>query len=67
MRRIVENHVGSGNGRDTPRTITAVTPVRSEEIEGDDASVRENETIGRAMVCQVGAFTLSRPAGRPAG
>jgi hypothetical protein len=50
--RIVENHVGSGDGRDTPRTITAVTPVRSEEIdeiEGDAASVRENETIGRAM------------------
>lgn len=47
--RIVENHVGSGDGRDTPRTITAVTPVRTEDVEAEVASVRENETIGRAM------------------
>lgn len=47
--RIVENHVGSGAGRDTPRTITAVTPVHSADAEAEARDSQTSATVGRAM------------------
>jgi hypothetical protein len=45
--RIVDGHVGSGDGRDTPRTITAAMPAPG----ADDADLegQSSGTIGRAM------------------
>lgn len=48
--RIVDEHVGSGDGRDTPRTITAAIPVTSEDVSSDDAiDSQTSGTMGRAM------------------
>jgi hypothetical protein len=48
--RIVDDHVeGAGGGRDTPRTLTAMTPALGAGI-GDDSTAGESTgTIGRAM------------------
>jgi hypothetical protein len=50
--RIVDEHVGSGDGRDTPRTMTAVTPALTGDIgDGDENAIESQSasTIGRAM------------------
>jgi hypothetical protein len=58
--RIVDDHVvyagsgtpGTGDGHDTPRTITAATPALSGEIGNDDENAIEGQsasTMGRAM------------------
>jgi hypothetical protein len=48
--RIVDEHIGSGAGHDTPRTITAATPAPSDDIGEDNAIESQNAgTMGRAM------------------
>lgn len=48
--RIVEEHVGSGDGRDTPRTITAATPALTGDLDDENAIESQSaSTMGRAM------------------
>ena len=49
--RIVDNHVeGTGDGRDTPRTITAATPALSaDDVAAHPIDSECTSTIGRAM------------------
>lgn len=48
--RIVDNHVeGTGDGRDTPRTITAATPALGAGLGEGSTDGDETSTIGRAM------------------
>ena len=48
--RIVDEHVGSGDGRDTPRTITAATPALTGDVDGENAiEAQSASTMGRAM------------------
>lgn len=48
--RIVDEHVGSGDGRDTPRTITAATPALTGDVDDENAiEAQSASTMGRAM------------------
>ena len=48
--RIVDEHVGSGDGRDTPRTITAAKPALTGDADDENAiESQSTSTIGRAM------------------
>lgn len=47
--RIVDEHVGSGDGRDTPRTITAATPALTGDLDDNAIESQSASTMGRAM------------------
>jgi hypothetical protein len=48
--RIVDEHVGSGDGRDTPRTMTAAIPATHEDMSSENAiDSQTSGTMGRAM------------------
>ncbi|MDB4939102.1 MAG: hypothetical protein JWP87_6074 [Labilithrix sp.] len=47
--RIVDEHMGTGDGRDTPRTITAAMPTGADDPTDNALESQSSGTIGRAM------------------